>query len=113
MRAGLIFRDINVCGGRELVAISMIRCLRKLGFRTILVCGKKVDETRIKRHFGMHIQIDKELVLPIWTPNIQTYFEFVLPSIAKPFCDILINPFTSDILPWVDVTYVHYPKPLS
>lgn len=112
MRAGLLFRNISVCGGKELVAISIIECLRRLGFRTILVCGKKVDETSIKRDFGVHIHVDKELVVPIWTRNIQTYFEFVLPSIAKPFCDFLINPFTSDILPWVDVTYVHYPKPL-
>jgi len=40
----------------------------------------------------------------------QTYFEFFLPFIAKPLCDILINPHTNDLLPWVDVTYIHYPK---
>jgi glycosyltransferase involved in cell wall biosynthesis len=112
MRVGLLHQDINRCSGREAVTISMMKCLKKLGFRIFLLCGKKVNKASIVSHFGVNVDIDKEFVFPIWTRKIQTYIEFILPSIAKPVCDVIINPYTSDLLPWVDVTYVHYPKPL-
>jgi glycosyltransferase involved in cell wall biosynthesis len=111
-RVGILFRDINIPTGTALVAISTIKTLRKLGFRVILICGKKVNKKRVANNFGVNLQVDKEIVFPIWSRRIQTYFDFLLPFIAKPFCDILINPYSSDILPHVDVTYIHYPKPL-
>jgi glycosyltransferase involved in cell wall biosynthesis len=112
LKAGFLHQDLNICGGRELVAISMIECLRKQGFDTILFTGRKVDNFRIKQYFGKTVQIDKEIVIRLWRHNIQTYFEFLLAGLAKKYCEILINPFTSDILPYVDITYIHYPKPL-
>jgi hypothetical protein len=90
----------------------MIECLRKRGFDTVLFTGRKVDNFSIKRYFGKTVQVDKEIVIRLWRHNIQTYFEFLLAGIAKNFCEILINPLTSDILPYVDITYIHYPKPL-
>lgn len=112
MRAGLLYYDLNTSGGRQQVVISIIRALRKLGFRTILLCGKRIDKSRIKNNFGVDLQVDKELVLPIWPSDAQTYFEFLLPGIAKPLCDVLINPYTNDILPQVDVIYFHYAQQL-
>jgi glycosyltransferase involved in cell wall biosynthesis len=112
MRVGLMHQNINRCSGREAVTISMMKCLKELNFKIFLLCGKKTNNDSILAHFGRNIEIDEELVLPIWTRKIQTYFEFILPSIMKPFCDVIINPYTSDLLPWVDVTYIHYPKPL-
>jgi glycosyltransferase involved in cell wall biosynthesis len=112
MRAGLLYYDLNKVGGREQVVISILRALRKLGFRTISLCGKKMDKSCIKNNFGVNVQVHKELVLPIWPSHAQTYFEFLLPVIAKPLCDVLINPYTNDILPQVDVTYFHYAQPL-
>lgn len=107
MRVGLLYQNINRCSGREVVAISMIRCLKRLGFRIVLLCGKRVDEASVLNHFGMDLQVDKELVFPIWTRNIQAYFQFMLPSILKPLCDIIVNPYTNDLSPGVDVTYIN------
>ena len=109
-RVGVLLRNINVLGGQVPVTISIVKSLRMLGFSTILLCGEKVNKIRIENNFGVNLQLDKELVLPIWRRSMQTYFEFLLPFIAKPLCDILVNPQTNDLLPLVDVTYIHYPK---
>lgn len=115
LRIGVLLRDINVLTGTALVAISTIETLRKLGFRVILLCGRKVNKERVAKNFGANLQVDKETMLPIWihwrrVPRIQTYSEFVLASLAKPICDIIVNPYTNDLLPWVDVTYINAPR---
>lgn len=111
MRVGLIHRDISgIPGGAELLSVSIMRCLKRSGFKTILLSGKKVDKTSFARHFGINMQIDQELVFPFWTRKAETYFSFLLPSLIKPFSDVVINAYNSDILPWVDVTYIHFPR---
>jgi glycosyltransferase involved in cell wall biosynthesis len=112
MRVGLIYYDLNKSGGREQVIISILRALKKLNLKTISICGKRVDISRIKNNFGVYLQVYKELILPIWPNRAETYFKFLLPVVAKSFCDVLINPYTNDILPMVDVTYFHYVQPL-
>jgi glycosyltransferase involved in cell wall biosynthesis len=112
MRVGLLYYDLNSSGGRQQVVISIIRALRKLGLGTVLLCGKKTDKSFIRNNFGVNLEVHKELVLPIWPSRVQTYFGLLLPVIAKPFCDVLINPYSNDILPQVDVTYFHYAQQL-
>ncbi len=113
MRAGFIHFDFSARGGRDLVTILMMKCLERLGGKTILLCGRGVDKKTIMKYFKVDIKIDKELVFPLWAHNpVKVYFDFVLPSILRPFCDVVIDAYTSDLLPWVDVTYVHYPRPL-
>lgn len=110
MKVGVLHQDLNVCGGRELLATIMINCLKRRGIKTIIFTGKKIDRPRIRNYYGIEPIFDKEIIVPIWTRHVQTYFEFLLPIFAKNFCDFLINPFSSDMLPLVDITYIHYPK---
>ena len=118
MKVGILFRNISASGsGSVPVAVSIIECVRRLGFRAILLCGKKHDKIQLSKNFGLSIQLDSEVVLPIWfnprrAPRIRTYFDFLLPSLAKPICDIIVNPYTNDLLPWVNVTYINAPRPL-
>jgi len=103
-------------GGRIPVALSMIECLKKLGLETWLFCGKKTDRAGLTNHFGVSVpQIDREIVTPVWrimrmAPRMQTYLEFLIPPSVRPLCDILVNPYTSNLLPWVDITYFHTPR---
>lgn len=118
MKAGILFWDINARGsGSVPVAVSIIECVRRLGLRAILLCGKKLDRIRLAKNFGVSIQLDGEVVLPVWfhvggALKYRTYFDFLLPILAKPICDIIVNPYTNDLLPWVDVTYINAPRPL-
>jgi glycosyltransferase involved in cell wall biosynthesis len=111
MRTGLIYRDISrIPGGAELVATSILNCLKRIGSNTFLLCGKKFDAASFARNFGTNTPIDQELVVPFWVRNAETYLEFLLPLLARPFCDVLIDAYDSAILPWVDVTYIHFPR---
>jgi len=114
MRVGLLHHDLNKSGGREQVAISIMKCLKKHGLKTLLICGEKVDDLEITQNFGVSLRSHKQLIIPFWhtQPKIETYQKFFFPLAAKPFCDIIINPYTNDLLPLVDVTYIHYPQPL-
>lgn len=108
--ACVLFSDINACSGQTLVAISMLQSLRKLGVKSTLLCRRRIDNNSIQKNFGIDLKVDGQIVLPFWCYPVKTYLEFGLPLIVKPFCDVIINPLTSDILPYVDITYVHYPK---
>jgi glycosyltransferase involved in cell wall biosynthesis len=111
MRAGLIYRNISrIPGGAELVAASMLKSLKRSGFKTFLLSGKKFDPASFMRNFKTSVPIDQELVLPFWLKNVETYLEFVLPWFGKPFCNILIDAYDSAVLPLVDVTYFHFPR---
>ncbi|MGD0644267.1 MAG: glycosyltransferase [Candidatus Bathyarchaeia archaeon] len=111
MRAGLIYRNISrIPGGAELVAASMLNSLKRSGFKTFLLSGKKFDADSFMRNFKTSVPIDQELILPFWFQNVETYLEFVLPWFGKPFCDVLIDAYDSAVLPWVDVTYFHFPR---
>ncbi|MGB9959778.1 MAG: glycosyltransferase [Candidatus Bathyarchaeales archaeon] len=117
LKTGILLRDINVVTGTVQVAISVIEVIRKLGFRAILLCGKRVNKEQVSRNFGVNLQLDTEVLLPIWIyrrgwPRVQTYYEFALPVLVKPICGIIINPYTNDLLPWVDVTYINAPRSL-
>lgn len=111
MKAGLIYRNISrIPGGAELVGASILSSLKRSGFKTFLLSGKKFDAVSFTRNFETSVPIDQELILPFWARNAETYLQFLLPSFAKPFCDVLIDAYNSAVLPWVDVTYFHFPR---
>lgn len=111
-KACLLFSDINSCGGQARVAISMAKSLRQSGFETTLLTFKKLNDDLIQKNFGAKMQIDKQVIIPVWSYKFRTYYEFCLSVLSKFFSGIVVNPYTSDILPFADVTYVHYPKTL-
>lgn len=109
-KACLFFRDINALGGQANVAVSMLRSLAQSGFETTLLCRRKVNYNFMRENFGANVRVDRQVVLRPWPSFFRTYYEFSIPRISKFFCGIVINSYTSDILPCADITYVHYPK---
>ncbi|MEM2129437.1 MAG: glycosyltransferase [Candidatus Bathyarchaeia archaeon] len=103
---------MNIPGGQVPVTMAILESLRKCCLDTTIICGKRLEKTAFEKRWGINISGNRELVLPLWPSKIQIYFPFLLPFIAKNFCNVLINPWTSDILPYVDITYIHGPKPL-
>lgn len=111
-RACLLFRNFDSFGGQANVAISMARSLERSGFETTLLCGKKVVNDSFAQNFGTSIPVRRQVIFRPWPYKLKTYFEFGLPAISKFFSGIVINSYTSDILPFADITYVHYPRTL-
>jgi glycosyltransferase involved in cell wall biosynthesis len=110
LNVGLLFRNMNIAGGQVPVAVGILESIKLCGLNSTVICGKKLDKDIFRKRWGINIMLDRELVLPMWPTKIQVYFQFLLPYIVANFCDILINPWTSDILPGVDITYIHGPK---
>ena len=107
MNVGLIHPNLNSCGGRELVAISMLKCLKEMDLRTILLSNKRIARKTIMNYFGLDVKADKDVILPFEIRHFETYNNIFLPLIIKPFCEIIINAYTNSFLPFVDVTYFH------
>jgi alpha-1,2-mannosyltransferase len=103
----------KIPGGSEFVAASLLNSLKESRFKTVLIGHKKVDAASFMKYFKTNVSIDQELVFPFWPLNIETYLEFLLPLTAKPFCDVVIDPYFNAALPCVDVTYIHCPKTYS
>lgn len=90
----------------------MAKSLRQSGFETTLLSFKALNNDLIQKNFGLNVQIDKQAIIPVWSYKLRTYLEFGLSALSKFFSGIVVNPYTSDILPFADITYVHYPKTL-
>jgi len=90
----------------------MARSLERSGFETTLLCCKKVNNNSTPQNLGESIPVYRQVIFRPWPYELKTYFEFALPAISKFFSGIVINPYTSDILPFADITYVHYPRTL-
>jgi glycosyltransferase involved in cell wall biosynthesis len=59
------------------------------------------------KQFGLNVQVDKEVIFPVKIPKFETYYNIFLPIIIKPLCDIIINAYSNNFLPYADVTYFH------
>jgi glycosyltransferase involved in cell wall biosynthesis len=112
MNIGLIHRNLNLCTGREFVGLCVLQALRLLSTKVVVISQEGIDKSRILRNFGLNIDLDGVITIPLWSDRIRTYFDFLVPILAKPICDVIVNVDSSDFLPWVDVTYVHYPQPM-
>ena len=107
MNVGLIHPNLNFCGGRGLVAISILDCLKEMGLRTILLSNRSTARKTIMNYFGLDVKANKDVIFPFEIPNFETYNNVFLPLIIKPFCEIIINAYTNSFLPFADVTYFH------
>ena len=84
MKVGIVDRNLNICGGRELLTASIIDCLRKLRCETLLLSSKKFDASLIKRNFGLDLLVNDEILLPVDFPRMPyfmtVYWKLFLPS---------------------------------
>jgi hypothetical protein len=51
LKVGIFHPPINVCGGAELVAITMINSLKNSGYQTVVLTNEHIDQRKIKRIF--------------------------------------------------------------
>jgi alpha-1,2-mannosyltransferase len=113
LKVGVFHPTLNMYGGAEWVAISMINSLKRAGHQTIVLTNKRIDHQKIKKVFGVELQADREVVFPAapFPPldfhNI--YSDFIRILFLKHKCDVLIDTRTNGICPGVDISYIHYP----
>ena len=113
MKVGIFHPGLNVCGGGEWVALSIINSLKENGNKVIILTDKKVDQNKYIKTFGQKLNFDEQVVFPFHffrrgdAHNV--YTDALSCLVLKSKCDLIIDTYTRMILPTVDVTYIHYP----
>jgi glycosyltransferase involved in cell wall biosynthesis len=109
MRVGFFSPTINRIGGGEWVTVNMINSLKAKGHEIVVYSDKKIDLNRIFQVFGRRLRFDEET--HFWPYIFDPYdpksiYENTLRSlIFKSKCDLLIDTFSNDLLPWSDAVY--------
>jgi glycosyltransferase involved in cell wall biosynthesis len=87
----------------------MINSLKARGHEIVVCSSQKVDLNRIRNVFGRELLFDKEI--HFWPYMFDPFdpksiYENVLKSfMCKLSCDVLIDTFSNDLLPWSDAVY--------
>ena len=111
-RIGVFHPSLNFCGGAEWVAVNVINAMKKANYETIILTNEQVDQAKLFRLFGKKVNFDFQIIFPFEiapTYIINIYNNFVRALILKSKCDIVIDTFSSAMLPGVDVSYIHFP----
>lgn len=108
MKIGLIHDNLNICGGREFVAVSMINCFKELGYEIFLLSSRKISKSLTLHNFDVAVSVDRTIRFPVELPVFgTTYWIFLLPAMIRNKCDVIVDAYSSSLLPFVDITYFH------
>jgi glycosyltransferase involved in cell wall biosynthesis len=111
-KIGVFSPRINLCGGAEWVAVSIINSLKKANYETILLTNSQVDQTNFLKLFGRTVNVDSQIVFPFEiAPShvVPIYTDAIRTLMIKSKCDILIDTSSCARLPGVDISYIHFP----
>ena len=112
MKVGLIHNNLNFSGGAEFVALNILSCLKEMKCDPFLISSKRVDSSLVARNYGLDICLKGE-ILPVELTFGTVYWNLVLPSLIRKKCDLLLDAYTSSLLPFVDITYIHFFKKIG
>lgn len=110
LNIGIFAPGLNICGGTEFIVVKMIEALRSEEFKITVLTNEKIDNVRIKKMFNTDIIINKNIVFPFNSQIFGQYADALRSLIIKINLDILIDPWTNILLPWTDVSYIHFPS---
>jgi glycosyltransferase involved in cell wall biosynthesis len=99
-------------GGAEVVAVATVNALVQNGYEIVLFVNKTVDQKRITEMIGERLSSCKVIVKPIFLEPRATFhvYESAARSlIFKSYCDLLVDTYSCNIFPWIDVSYIHFP----
>lgn len=108
MRIGFFSPTINRVGGGEWVTLNMIHALKAKNHKIVIYSAEKIDPIHIQRFFGHNLYFDE---VNQWPSIFDPYnLESIYPNCLKSFlfrvkCDLLIDTFSNDLLPWTDAVY--------
>jgi len=113
MRVGIFHPAINICGGAERVAVSIINCVREADNETVVLTNERIDQDRLQKFFGRKANVDSQIVFPFelfqTTNPHNIYTDFVRALILKSKSEVLIDTYSNGLLPSSNIVYVHYP----
>lgn len=114
LKALLLHKSLNPCGGAEKVAISFLSLLKEMGFKTQLVTLERTDWAKVYRHFNYDPNMtrpDRERALGLNRLSIYKRFLVSLyATIAHKSFNVSVSTYFEAIRGLVDIGYLHSPN---
>lgn len=113
MRVGVFHPALSNYGGAELVALAVTNALARSGYEVVLLVGKKVQQTQVKKMLGEEIASTVRLIVKPSFTHPGDSFDFY-PTILRSLllrskCDIMIDTYSNAVFPWTGACYIHFP----
>ena len=116
MRIGFFSPTLNRIGGGEWVTLNMIHALKSRNYEVVVYSAEKVNSHHIKEFFGQPLDFTEVNFKPhFFDPySLESIYPNILRSLLLRFrCDLLVDTFSNDTLPWVNAVYFNgLPKSL-
>ena len=113
MIVGVFHPSLNACGGAEVVAIKIIDTLKQNGHKVMILTDKKIDYDKIKKTYNINLNIDSHIVFPFAffqsTDYHNIYTDIIRIGLLRRKCNCVIDTYSNEILPGVDIAYIHFP----
>lgn len=116
MKFGLLSSSLNVPGGAEYVAINIIEALKENNHEIVFLSTEKIEDEKIRYYWNKKIQVDQTICIPdIFKPydRYGIYVRAFKNNILKKKSELVIDNYSSTLLPWNDIIYIHYPYGIS
>ncbi len=107
MKIGFFSPTLNRIGGGELVTLNMINAVNSRNHNVVVFTSGNISRSHIQDFFGKEVNFEIVHWPNIFDPyNFESiYFNCVTSFLSKYRCDILIDTFSNDLLPWSDAVY--------
>ncbi|HSV49572.1 MAG TPA: glycosyltransferase [Candidatus Acidoferrales bacterium] len=112
-KIGVFCPTLNVYGGGEFVAIAIANTLAQQNHDVVLFSADKINPEAIKNYFGetLHPKIQTiQQPTHFTSRGLGDFYQTLIHSyIARNKCQTLIDAFSNCVLPWTQITYIHFP----
>jgi len=113
LRVGVLCPTLNVYGGGEFVAVTIVNALASKNYEVCLLVNEKIDQADVEKYFGNKVSSIARVIVK--SPSSQPkglidFYETILRSyVLKRKCDVWIDAYSNCVLPWSNVCYIHFP----
>jgi alpha-1,2-mannosyltransferase len=91
----------------------MINALKEQGHQVIVLTNEPLNQERFKKIFNKKVLPDKQIIFPLAvfppTDSRNIYTNAIRTLLLKSKCQVVVDTFSSAVLPGVDISYIHYP----
>lgn len=110
MRVGLFSPTAYRIGGGEWVTFNMAYALERMKHEIMIHSARRICPDHIREFFGRDLHFSEVKLGPTL---LEPYsLENIYPNLLKSYlfslkCDLMIDTFSNDLLPWSDAVYFH------
>ena len=113
MKIGVLHHAFDLYGGAEYVALVVTNALAREDYDVELMVGKKPLQEEVRKMMGEGIDPSVGVTIKpsVFKPRGLWHLPQVVSRslILKSRNDLLIDTYSNTVLPWTDISYIHFP----